>query len=91
MPNNRITPQIKAIADAHIKARIENSFDNPKVTTIEEIKSLLVDGKTLQGVLEEIEIRYCPITSIFLSRKLQHTSKSYVSGVYKGFKILLGK
>jgi len=91
MPNNRITPQIKAIADAHIKARIDNSFDDPKASTIEEIRSLLVDGKTLQGVLEEIEIRYCPITSIFIARQMKHSSKAYVSGVYKGFKILLGK
>lgn len=88
---NRITPQIKAIADAHIKARMDSSFDNPRASTIEEIKNFLMEGKTLEGVLEEVEIRYCPITSIFMARQMKHSSKAYVKGVYMGFKILLGK
>jgi hypothetical protein len=85
----RISKQTKAIADAHIQARISGTFDNPEVTTREDVIEALRDGKTIEGVLDQIEIKFTSITAILLSRKLFHQSKNYKAGVYKGFKILL--
>ena len=86
---SRITPQIKKIADLHIKAMQEKKFDNPKVSTIDEIFQKLKEGQTFEQVLKQVEIRYCSITSILMSKQLGYVSQSYKNGVYKGFKILL--
>jgi hypothetical protein len=86
---DRISKQTKTIADAHIQARISGTFDNPEVTTREDVIEALRDGKTIEGVLDQIEIKFTSITAILLSRKLFHQSKNYKAGVYKGFKILL--
>jgi hypothetical protein len=85
----RIKTQVKAIADAHIEARSTGKFDNPKVTTKEEVINALLEGKTFEGVMEQIEFRYCSITSILLNSRFQHSSNSYRSSIYKGFKFLL--
>jgi len=85
----RISPKAKAIADAHIKARLEGNFDDPKVTTKQELMDAILEGKTFSGLLDEIEVRFTSITSILLSRKLFHQSNNYKAGVYKGFKILI--
>jgi hypothetical protein len=85
----RITKETKQIADAHIKARIDGTFDDPNVNTREELIQALRDGKTFSGLLDRIEMKFTSITSILLSRKLFHQSKNYTNGVYKGFKILL--
>ena len=84
----RITPEIKRIADAHIQARVDGKFDDPVATTSDEVFAFLRDGKTFSSLMEEIELRYAPITAIFLARHLAHQSHSYKSGVYKGFKKL---
>jgi hypothetical protein len=86
----RITPQIKAIADAHIQAKSTGTWDNPSVTTKEEVLSLLRDGKTFSEVLRQIEIRYVSITSNLMSSQLGYVSDAYKKGVYKGFKVILG-
>lgn len=86
---SRITPQIKKIADLHIKAMQEKKFDNSKVSTTDEIFQKLRDGQTFEQVLKQIEIRYCSITSILMSTQIGYVSQSYKNGVYKGFKILL--
>lgn len=85
----RITPQIKAIADAHIEARKTGQFDNPRVTTAREVFAQLRAGKTFEEVIKQIEIRYCSIGSILMSTQLSYTSQAYKSSVYKGFKTLL--
>lgn len=85
----KISKQTKAIADAHIQARISGTFDNPPVTTRQEVIDALKDGKTFEAVLDQIEMRFTSITAIILSRQLFHQSKNYKAGVYKGFKILL--
>lgn len=87
----RITPEIKRIADAHIQARIDGKFDDPIATTEDEVFAHLRDGKTFSALMEEVELRYAPITAIFLARHLAHQSHSYKSGVYKGFKKLFNK
>jgi hypothetical protein len=91
MAYNRIQPKIKAIADAHIAAKMAGKFDNPKVSTKEEIIECLYMGKTFSQVLNVIEIRFCSITSLLLHSPalLAHTTHQYKAGVYKGFKIML--
>ena len=87
----QITPQVKAIAEAHINAKKIGKFDNPMVKTKEELLAQLKDGKTFSEVVREIEIRYVSITSNLMSSQLGHVSNAYVKGMYKGFKILLDK
>jgi hypothetical protein len=86
----RITPQIKAIADAHIQAKFTGEWDNPNANTKEEVLSLLRGGKTFAEVLKQIEIRHVSITSNLMSSQLGFTSEAYKKGVYKGFKVILG-
>lgn len=87
----RITPKIKAIADAHLEAKRSGIFDNPRVTTKEEVIEALLGGKTLLAVLEEIEIRFCSVGSLLMASHFSfgHHSNNYKANVYKGFKILL--
>lgn len=85
----RIKTQVKAIADAHIEARSTGKFDNPKVTTKEEVINALLEGKTFSEVMTQIELRYCSITSILLNNHFQHSSNGYRAAIYKGFKFLL--
>ena len=84
----RITSEIKAIADAHIEARNKGIFDNPQVSTKEEIFQALRDGKTFSEILNVIEVRYVSITSNLMSSQLGYVSDAYRKGVYKGFKTL---
>ena len=85
----RISKETKAIADAHIQARLNGTFDDPSVTTKDELIQALREGKTFSELLDRIEMKYTSITSILLSRKMFHQSANYKNGVYKGFKILL--
>lgn len=85
----RITPRIKAIADAHIQAKLNKTFDVLDVKTVDQLKAeLFYFGKTSEGVLKEIEIRFISITSLLISSQFGHVSKAYKEGVYKGFKTL---
>lgn len=85
----RISKQAKAIADAHIRAAKEDSFDDPSCRTRDEVIAALKDGKTLRMVLEAIEFRFASVGSIMLSRVMDYTSQSYKAAVYKGFRILI--
>lgn len=85
----RITPQVKAIAEAHLKAKIDGKFDNPIVTTKDEVIEALLQGKTFSEVLNQIELRYVSITSNLYARLLDYNTDAYRKGVYKGFKSLL--
>jgi hypothetical protein len=85
----RIEPWVKDIADAHIKARIKDSFDNPPITTKREVIESLVSGLTMDEVMKQVEIRFCSITSTLIMRQFKEPTKAYKAGIYKGFKILL--
>ena len=88
---NRISKQAKAIADRHLEAIRTGSFDDPQVSTREEVIAGLLAGKTFSKVVDEIENRLIPVGPIMISRILKHESKSYRAGIYKGFKILIDK
>lgn len=85
----RISKTAKAVADAHIAARIADRFDDPKVRTKEEVLGFLRSGKTLRGVMEEIETKFIPIHTIVSMRMFGHVSETYRKEVYKAFKFLL--
>lgn len=86
---NRISKTAKAIADAHIEARITNNFTDPQVATREELLTKLHEGETFEQLIREIEFRYCSVTSMLLSGMMNHTSSSYKQAVYKAFKKLI--
>lgn len=88
---NRISTRAKRIADAHIQARINNSFTDPEVESREDIIRVLDEGHTLSGLLREVELRYCSVTSMMLSGVLNHASANYKKAVYLGFKNLIDK
>ena len=85
----RITPEVKAIADAHIEAKKSGKFDDVPVSSKEELIRLLKEGKTFSAVLNEIELRFVSITSNIFARVLDYTTDAYVKSVRKGFKKLL--
>lgn len=87
--NNKITAQTKAIAEAHIAAAISGHFDDPRVSTREEVLALMRQGKTFSQVLEQVEVRFCTITSTLYRRQFNHITRAYRTDVYKGFKKLL--
>ena len=94
----RITPEIKALADAHIEARVNNQFteisdrrmrmivqaENPRA----EILSQMKDGILFEEVMKQIEAKYIPVTSSVMAGFLGHVSQTYRQQVYRGFKEL---
>ena len=91
MNMKRITKKIKAIADAHIEAKIKGEFDDPCVATKQELIKELESGKTFRHLLYSIEARHCTITSMLMSSTALGVSKSYAKGVYDGFKELFNE
>jgi len=87
---NRISKQTKAIADNYISARQTNVFHPLNATTRDEIIQGILKGEVYEEVLNQIEARYCSITSTLIGRQFAHTTKAYRSSIYKGFKALLG-
>lgn len=86
--STRITKETKAIADKHLEARRLQKFDNPEIKTKSDVIAHLRNGKTIEGVLTQIEARFCSVTSTVLNR-MGHDSQAYKRQVYHGFKILL--
>lgn len=86
---SRITKLQKQIADAHIKANRDDSFTNPKVSSMEEMGLAMINGETFKVIYEEIAFRYASMTSLMMASVLDHESKAYTQAVYKGFKDVL--
>lgn len=83
----RITPEVKAIADAHLKAIADGKFDDPMVSSKEELIDALKQGKTFSELVSQIEARFISVGSSVFSR-FGYQSESYRKGIYKGFKHL---
>lgn len=81
----RISKEVKAIADAHIEARLQCKFDDPHITSRADLMKALLEGKTFEEVIYQIEIKFMPISTIIGARVLGHASQSYKKAVYKGF------
>jgi len=88
---SRITPQTKAIADAHIEAMRQGVFKDTGVKSKEELLEAMRQGYTFYGVLHHIENMYVNTTSLVLCRLsgYQDQTEEYKRSVYKGFKELL--
>ena len=85
----RITKQTKAIADAHINARISNSFNPIEWNNIEELKEAMRNGHTFPSLMDKIESAKCTITSTLLARRFGHVSVAYKNDIYGIFKAFL--
>jgi len=77
--------EIRAIADAHIKARVESFFDDPKVSTKQELFECLINGTTFSELMFEIEKRFVSITSNMYASVLNYQTEAYKRGIRKGF------
>jgi hypothetical protein len=86
---NRISKQVKAIADAHIEAKMTGKFLEQNVANKEQLLQSIVDGYTYKQLLDLVEVNYVTITSQLTSTLLGHVSDSYKKQVYKGFKEIL--
>lgn len=79
------------IANAHIDAKMNNSFTNPPVNTREEVFEALERGETFEALMEEVVYNYVSMTSILYSSALGFINEAYKKGVRRGFKELLKK
>lgn len=84
----RISKQVKAIADAHIEAKITGKFLEQHVTNKDELLKSIVDGYTYKQLLDLVEVNYVTITSQMLVH-VGYVPDSYKKQVYKGFKEIL--
>lgn len=85
----RISKKVKAIADAHIEAKITGKFLEQNVTNKDELLQSIVDGYTYKQLLDLVEVNYVTITSMMMSSLIGHVSDAYKKQVYKGFKEIL--
>jgi len=87
----RISKKVKAIADAHIEAKITGNFSEQRVTNKAELLQSIVDGYTYKQLLDLVEINYVSITSQMMSSVVGHITDAYKKQVYKGFKEILNE
>jgi hypothetical protein len=87
----RISKKVKAIADAHIEAKITGKFLEQPVTNKAELLQSIVDGYTYKQLLDLVEINYVSITSQMMSSVVGHITDAYKKQVYKGFKEILNE
>ncbi len=85
----KITKKQTEIMNAHIEAKKTGNFTSTHITSLDDMRQQLIEGKTFRTLISEVEIRYCPITAIILSSTFTHESKSYLAGLRKGFKLVL--
>jgi len=85
----RISKKVKAIADAHIEAKITGKFLEQRVTNKDELLQSIVDGYTYKQLLDLVEVNYVSITSQMMSSVVGHVTDAYKKQVYKGFKEIL--
>jgi hypothetical protein len=81
--------RIKIITDAHIEARLKKTFDNPPAHSHEEIIALMVEGKTFEKIVSQIEIGFISMTSIMTMEIFNECTAAYKKGIYKGFNEIL--
>jgi len=85
----KITKKTKMIADAHLLAKKTGLFNDPVVSDKDQLLQALKQGQTFSKLMDEIEIRFVSVTSLMMAHILDHNSKAYKKGIYKGFKQLL--
>jgi hypothetical protein len=85
----RISKKVKAIADAHIEAKITGNFLGQPVTNKDELLQSIVYGYTYKQLLNLVEINYVTTTSLMMSSVIGHITDAYRKQVYYGFKEIL--
>jgi hypothetical protein len=85
----KITKETKMIADAHLLAKQTGLFNDPVISSKQDLIEALKQGQTFSKLMDEIEIRFVSITSLMMAHALDHESGAYKKGIYKGFKTLL--
>jgi hypothetical protein len=85
----RISKKVKAIADAHIEAKITGNFSEQHVTNKDELLQSIVDGYTYKQLLDLVEINYVTTTSLMMSSVVGHVTDAYRKQVQNGFKEIL--
>jgi hypothetical protein len=85
----RISKKVKAIADAHIEAKITGNFSEQHVTNKDELLQSIVDGYTYKQLLNLVEINYVTTTSLMMSSVIGHVTDAYRKQVQNGFKEIL--
>ena len=85
----KITKETKMIADAHLLAKQTGLFNDPVISSKDELIQALKQGQTFSKLMDEIEIRFVSVTSLMMAHVLDHESGAYKKGIYKGFKQLL--
>lgn len=84
----RISKKVKAIADAHIEAKITGRFVGQDIKNKEELLQSLLIGCTYKQLLDLIEVNYVTITSQMMI-SVGYVPNTYKKQVYKGFKEIL--
>jgi hypothetical protein len=87
----RISKKVKAIADAHIEAKITGNFSEQHVTNKNELLQSIVDGYTYRQLLNLVEINYVTTTSLMMSSVVGHITDAYRKQVQNGFKEILNE
>jgi hypothetical protein len=87
----RISKKVKAIADAHIEAKITGNFSEQHVTNKDELLQSIVDGYTYKQLLNLVEINYVTTTSLMMSSVIGHVTDAYRKQVQNGFKEILNE
>jgi hypothetical protein len=85
----RISKQVKAIADAHIEAKITGNFLEENISSKSDLLDSIVNGYTYKQLLYLVEVNYVTITSQLMSSVVGHVTDAYRKQVYKGFKEIL--
>lgn len=85
----KITKETKKIADNHLLAKQTGLFNDPVISSKDELIQALKQGQTFSKLMDEIEIRFVSVTSLMMAHLLDHNSEAYKKGIYKGFKQLL--
>ena len=85
----KITKETKIIADNHLLAKKTGLFNDPVISSKDELIQALKQGQTFSKLMDEIEIRFVSVTSLIMAHGMNHESEAYKKGIYKGFKTLL--
>ncbi len=87
----RITPKIRAIADAHSNIVFtKGTFSNPKVENTQEVLEKLYAGETFEHIIEWVEDDTCSVSAKIMARCGFRTD-AYVANIRKGFNTLIQK
>lgn len=81
----QVTENTKIVADKHIAAKLNNSFDDIEVKNMDEVLLYIAHGKTFSKLMNYVESKNSSIGSSLLSGVFNYNSDNYKNSIYKGF------